>query len=161
MEQPNPLTRDAPPSLPPTSRTRAPSIREVRSLANWALVSALIYSFMVTGSKASCAGSIGAGDGVPDALGRATDTEPMCTLLELGPNPIVYLVLALLVLRATRLTAHTVTRMRNLRWACLATGVGCALVAQASFIPLDLDRIDSTPTIPFATVTVRVTPAGQ
>lgn len=160
MEQSIAFAGDRPFSLALTSRTRPPSTPQVRNVMRWALVSAVIYSLMVIGSRGSCAGSIGAGGGASEVLGQTAGATPMCTFLELGPSPLVYLFLALLALWATQPTEKPFRRVRNLRRACLATGVGCALLAQTSFLLVDLNPGGPVPTVPFGVVTMSVTPAG-
>jgi hypothetical protein len=75
-------------------------LRRVRKLLITALVGALAYSLLTTGTWARCLGGYDGSGGFIDGSGEATELAPTCLTLTLRANPLIYVVLALIVIGA-------------------------------------------------------------
>ncbi len=77
-----------------------PVVARIRRLVVVALISAFVYSALLSSSKGYCAGGFDGAGGFVDAAGRPTDTAPACLQLTLVPSPIVLAALVVLVVVA-------------------------------------------------------------
>ena len=79
----------------------APIIAGIRSLIIWGVVAAALLSTFVRGSQGGCSGGLASdGKGFIDANGQPTDVEPICGTVTMSPSPLVFVILALIVVTA-------------------------------------------------------------
>lgn len=139
----------------------------IRRLAATGLLAGVGYSMFSTASQGRCPGGITHDGSFIDRLGNPTDVAPSCIEMTLRPSPVVYLVLALIVVvavsRATRAESEAAA-LRTLSWAGLTVilaAVVAVVLAQLSFISIPLEDWDGTglPPIPdWLAVDVAVSP---
>lgn len=150
--------------LPRTDQpTVTPPLPALRRLVVWALGSGLVYTLLVTGSRGNCrapAGTPPAPSPAPDAGAAGVE---VCRQVFLGPHPLVYLFLGLLVLWAMRESTRPLAQVTRLRWACVGVAVGCALIAQLAFFAVESSTDaptwseDGVVRIPFGVITTQTT----
>jgi hypothetical protein len=75
-------------------------LRRVRKLLITALVGALAYSLLTTGTWARCLGGYDGSGGFIDGSGEATELAPTCLTLTLRASPLIYIAIALVVIVA-------------------------------------------------------------
>ncbi|WP_240642384.1 hypothetical protein [Microbacterium sulfonylureivorans] len=75
-------------------------VARLRRVLIVSLAAALIYPAFMRASAGYCAGGFDGADGFVDAAGRPVDEAPTCIQLSLGPSPLVYFGIALIVLFA-------------------------------------------------------------
>jgi hypothetical protein len=75
-------------------------IGRIRRVLTVSLVAVLVYSVSMGASAGFCAGGVDADGGFIDAAGRAVDEAPRCVQLTMGPSPLVFLAIALILLFA-------------------------------------------------------------
>lgn len=75
-------------------------IAQIRRVVIVALIAALLYPTLMVASRGYCPGGFDGSGGFIDASGRPVDEAPLCVQLTLGPNPLVYLGIAMIVLLA-------------------------------------------------------------
>jgi hypothetical protein len=129
---------------PQTVSGRDAVLRGVRRLLVVAVISALAYSAFTTSSRGGCDGGIDADGRFIGADGTPVAAAPICVSATLGPDPVVFWVLALgvlaVILWSTRRSARASTRpARVLTWTAAVVGVGVAtmiVVAQVTFFQL-------------------------
>ncbi|EQM75847.1 hypothetical protein [Microbacterium maritypicum] len=93
----------APTSPTSTAVTGLPGvavISRIRRVVIVALIAALVYPTLMVASRGYCPGGFDGSGGFIDASGRPVDEAPLCVQLTLGPNPLVYLGIAAIVLLA-------------------------------------------------------------
>jgi hypothetical protein len=79
----------------------APIIAGIRSLVIWGIVAAAMLGMFVRGTHGSCSGGLASdGTGFIDANGRPTDVEPLCGTVTMSPSPLVFVLLAVIVVGA-------------------------------------------------------------
>lgn len=129
----------------------------VRRLIITALIAGVGYSVLSTASQGRCPGGVGADGTFVDRLGNTTEVVPSCITLTLRPNPLIYLVLALVVVWAVTGVAQDsqdeAAALRTLERAG-ATVIVLAILAvaltMAAFFSISLESWDGTsaPPIP-------------
>ena len=128
----------------------------IRRLVVTGLLAGLGYSMFSTAGQGRCPGGITHDGRFIDRLGNPTDVAPSCIEMTLRPSPVVYLVLALIVVvavsRATRAENETAA-LRTLSWAgpaVILAAVVAVVLAQLSFLSIPLENWDGTgiPPIP-------------
>lgn len=72
----------------------------IRRTLIWTLIIAVLFPAFMSGSRGYCPGGVDGNGGFIDASGRPVDEAPMCVQLSLGPSPLVYVGIALIVLFA-------------------------------------------------------------
>lgn len=120
-------------------------IAGIRRMLIWTIITGLVYSTFMTGSKGTCPGGVDANGGFIDADGRSVDQAPLCVQLNLRPSVFVYVGIALIVLIALGRVAKAADERAALRTMEVAIqGAGLlAVVAVAvslvwfQLIPLD------------------------
>ena len=75
-------------------------IAQIRRLVIIGLFAALVYPTLMVASRGYCPGGIDGSGGFIDASGRSVDGAPLCIQLTLGPSPLVYFGIAMMVLLA-------------------------------------------------------------
>lgn len=155
-----------PPTLP-----GAAALRGVRRLIIVALIASLVYGILATASWGTCPGGVDASGGFIDANGDPTSTAPSCISLTMGPNPLLYVVFALIGIGAvsSALTKSS-TESDALRYinaaavVILGITVVSIVVSQIWFWNLPVAEWDGTidfavfGPFPFATLTTEITP---
>lgn len=108
-----------------------PIIAGIRRLLIVAIVTALMYpAFMVAGAS-YCAGGYDGSGGFIDADGQPVGEAPRCVELTLGPSPLVFLTIAVIVIVSigrVENAADQAAALRTLRRGMVAT-VALALAA--------------------------------
>lgn len=90
-----------PPAAPAfTGLPGAVVVTGIRRTLIWTLIIGVLYPAFMSGSRGYCPGAVDANGGFFDASGRPVDEAPMCAQLTLGPSPLVYVGIALIVLLA-------------------------------------------------------------
>lgn len=144
-------------------------IRGIRRVLIWSLIIAFLYPAFMNGSKGICPGGVDADGGFIDASGRSVDEAPMCVQLTLGPSPLVYIGIALIVLLAIgRVMKATDERaaLRTLERALRAVGLFALVaivVSHAWMMMIPLEQFSSESwsvfsPFPFGVIDVDVTP---
>lgn len=72
----------------------------IRRLVIVSVIAVFLYPVFMTASRGYCPGGFDGQGGFIDASGRAVDEAPRCIQLALGPSPLLYVGLALLVVLA-------------------------------------------------------------
>ena len=72
-------------------------VARIRRLLLISLLAAALYPAFMNASKGYCAGGVNAEGGFIDSAGRSIDEAPLCVQLQLGPSPLVYVGIAVLV----------------------------------------------------------------
>jgi len=115
-------------------------------LLMWALVSAIGYSMLMTGSRGACAGRMTSGDAPVEPSTGTAGTDQSCVQLLLTPSPFVYVVLMAIVLVGVVVASRKVSTEADLQRILnrvaifsAAFAVFCLVVSQIWFalIPLD------------------------
>lgn len=120
-------------------------IARIRRVLIVAVIAAMVYPIFMVATIGYCPGGVDGNGGFIDASGRPVDEAPTCVQLTLGPNPLVYVGIALIVLLAigrVMRASDEPAALRTLDRAAIGVGV---LVAAAvivsvvwfSLIPLD------------------------
>ena len=147
----------------------AATLRSIRRLIVWALITAAAYSAFTRGSRSLCVGGVDCTGGFVDAGGRSTDAAPLCHSLQLAPSPLVLVAFAVVVIVAfnrvlARATGDADAARILDRAALLVIAIGAAScvigIAWFSLLPLQ-GWVDGAPLyfpFPFASVTTDVSP---
>jgi hypothetical protein len=144
-------------------------IRRIRRLLLVGVGSAVVYSTFMLASKGGCFGGVTATGEFTDADGIPTDVAPVCVEMTLGPNPVMVLMLAAVIVAAiSRVLSHAdgeAAAIRILDRAALAVmiiTVASLIIAQVWFHLMPLDGIDGTGTyiwpFPFGSVDFQPSP---
>lgn len=75
-------------------------IRRIRRVLVVSVLAALVFPAFMGGSRGRCFGGIDGEGGFVDSSGQAVDEAPRCVQLALGPNPLLFVGIALIVLLA-------------------------------------------------------------
>lgn len=110
-----------------------------------AATAALLYSLFIGAQRGYCAGGVGADGGFIDVLGRPLDEAPPCIALTLGPSPLVYVALGLLVFlalnRVMRATEEAAARriLERFTMSIGVTAIAAVVISQVWFalIPIE------------------------
>lgn len=141
----------------------------IRRTLIWTLIIALVFPAFMSGSRSFCPGGVDGNGGFIDASGRPVDEAPVCVQLTLGPSPLVYLGIALIVLLALgRVIKASDERaaLRTLERAIQGAGLLALIAVVVSnvwFLMTPLEGFDSgswsvfSP-FPFGIISVTVTP---
>lgn len=144
-------------------------IARIRRVLILAVIAAMIYPTLMVASSGYCPGGVDGNGGFIDASGRPVDEAPACVQMTLGPSPLVYIGIALIVLLAigrVMRASDEPAALRTLDRAAIGVGV---LVAAAvivsvvwfSLVPLDQFSSGSWSVFspfPFGVIDVEVTP---
>ena len=155
--------------LPAMSTLPGPEVLVlVRRLVLTALVAGVGYALFSTASQGRCPGGISADGSFVDRLGNPTEVVPSCINLTLRPNPLVYLVLALIVVWAVTAAARNAhdeaAALRVLGWAgpaVILLAILAVALTMVTFFSISLESWDGTsvPSIPaWLAVDVEITP---
>lgn len=141
-----PLPQASPPSVVSGGLPGAMVIAMIRRLLIASLVAAFVYPVFMTSSRGYCAGGFDGDGGFIDSSGRAVDQAPRCVQLALGPSPLVYVAIALVVVLALgRVTkaSDELTALRTLNRAAIAVLAlvpVAIIVSQVWFFLVPLDE---------------------
>ncbi|WP_291055377.1 hypothetical protein [Herbiconiux sp.] len=146
-------------------------IARIRRMVIAAVVAGLIYSFLTVASKGICVGGVDGSGGFIDSSGNPTDAAPSCLILTLGPNPLMLVLFAaIVVLALTRVLNRAQSEkdaVRIIDRSVVAVAVLAALGIVISQIWFGLiPTWDWTPTgsysfvypFPFGSVELSITP---
>ncbi|MDX2375982.1 hypothetical protein M4I32_04125 [Microbacterium sp. LRZ72] len=144
-------------------------IRHIRRLIYAATGSAIFYSVFMGAGKGGCAGGTTATGGFLDENGDATETVPTCVQLTLGPNPLMLVALAAVVIwalsRVLSRADNEDAAIRTLDRAALAVMIATAVsvvLAQVWFSLIPLEGINGSGTyfwpFPFGSVDFESSP---
>lgn len=75
-------------------------VARIRRLLIVSLATGLLYPAFMSASTATCAGGVDGDGGFIDSAGRSIDSAPACIQLTLGPSPLIYVAISLIVLMA-------------------------------------------------------------
>jgi hypothetical protein len=75
-------------------------IAKIRRVVIVALIAALVYPTLMVASRGYCPGGTDGSGGFIDSSGRPVDEAPQCVQLTLGPSPLIYVGIAVIVLLA-------------------------------------------------------------
>jgi len=117
-------------SQPLTYLPGAIVLARVRRLLILTLICSLVYSALTTASRTTCPGGFDGGGGYLDGNGDPTEIAPTCLSLSLQPNPLIFVVLALVVIGAiSSALKKSTTETDALRYIDSAAAVVGVLVA--------------------------------
>ena len=144
-------------------------IARIRRLLYVTIATGVLYSTFTIGMKAGCPGGVDANGGFIDANGNPTDFPPDCVTLNLGPSPIILILIAGVVLWALGRVLHRAdseaSAMRILDRAAIAVIIIAAvslLIAHVWFALIPLYGVDDTGTyywpFPFGSVNMQTSP---
>lgn len=148
-------------------------LRGVRGVMILGLGMSLVYSILATATMATCPGGVGPDGGFIDAEGNPTDLVPTCISLTLGPNPLVFVVFALVVtgavssaLKKSTTESDALRYVRSASDVIVTITVVCLVAAHIWFwnIPLMDWRAGDAPfftPFPFASMTTTISPMTQ
>lgn len=114
--------------------TAAAVIGRIRRLLILSVLVAIVFPAFMSGTRGLCPGGPGMDGGFIDASGRSVDEAPMCVQLTLGPSPLLYLGIAVIVVLAVGRVGKAVDRSAALRTLDRAAIGVCALVVAAIVI---------------------------
>ena len=126
----------------------------VRRLIITALVAAIGYSMFSTASRARCPGGVSSDGGFIDEFGKSTEVAPSCISMTLHPSPLVYLVLALIVVWAVTRIARgrdEATVLRVLSWTgptVILVTILAIVLSRAAFSSIPIEYWDGTSDLP-------------
>ncbi|MFB7252360.1 hypothetical protein [Microbacterium sp. NPDC056234] len=147
-------------------------LMRLRRLIIVGLLAAIGSWFLISGSKGQCGGSIDADGGYLDAAGQPALDEPLCATLNLRPNGVMPVVIAVVVLwvlgRIIRSAAGEAEAIRTIdRTAAVIAIVAAAgiVISYMWFALTPIPEPGSSFTIfspfPFATIDVDVSPMSS
>ncbi|WP_378143938.1 hypothetical protein ACFJGV_10860 [Cnuibacter sp. UC19_7] len=163
---PSPATQDA--ILP-----GAAIIARIRFLLIVASGAGVVYGAVMRASSGFCPGGVRGDGGYTDAHGQATTVPPSCITLTLGPNPLVFVALAVIVVVAvTRILRRAQTQQHAIRIAnkaaivVVAVAAGSLVIAYVWFVLIPVQSwVPDEPyfflyPFPFGTVDTIIKPLG-
>ncbi|MFF0910799.1 hypothetical protein ACFWZW_08950 [Microbacterium enclense] len=119
----------------------------IRSLLIWAIVASALLATFLRGTHASCSGGLtpdGRGFLGPD--GAPTDVEPRCGMVTLSPSPLLFLLLALIVigtitriLRRAEDEDHAFRILNNARMAIIVLSLVALAVGWIAIMTVRVD----------------------
>ncbi|GGI44138.1 hypothetical protein BCL57_000311 [Agromyces flavus] len=111
-----------------------------RRLLLWALGAGFVYSVVTGSSRSICPGGFAGEGGYIDGFGQPTEVAPTCTSLTLHPSPLVYVIIAFVVLvELTRVLERAVDEadairiIERARAAVICIALGSALISHIWF----------------------------
>ncbi len=125
----------------------APIIAGIRSLVIWVVVAAAILGMFVRGTHGSCSGGLASdGEGYIGADGKPTDIEPICGTVTMSPSPLVFAILAIIVVTAlTRVLGratdvdHALRILNNARMVIVVVALTGLVVGWWAIMTLRID----------------------
>jgi energy-converting hydrogenase Eha subunit E len=75
-------------------------VARIRRVLVVSLIAGLVYPLFMSGSRGRCAGGVDAPDGFTDTVAGSVGEATRCIVLTLGPSPLVYLGIVVIVLVA-------------------------------------------------------------
>ncbi|MFV9424000.1 hypothetical protein [Microbacterium sp. S1037] len=125
----------------------APIIAGIRSLVIWGVVAAAILGMFVHGTHESCSGGLASdGEGYIGADGKPTDIEPICGTVTMSPSPLVFAILAIIVVTAlTRVLGratdvdHALRILNNARMVIVVVALTGLVVGWWAIMTLRID----------------------
>lgn len=147
-------------------------LRGVRRTMILGLSLSILYSVLATATTATCPGGGDASGGYVDPDGNPTDVVPSCITLVMGPNPLVFVIFALIAIGAVSSAVRkSTTETDALRYLSSAAIVMAAITAVCLVaghiwfwdIPVMDWRVGDAPfvTSPFVTLTTTITPMSS
>lgn len=146
-------------------------LRGVRRLILLALVASIIYSTLATSSMGTCPGGFDSSGGFIDADGNPVAVAPSCITLTLGPNPLLFVVFALIgigalssALKKSKTDADALRYINAAAIVIVVITVVCLVVSHFWFWTLPLEQWDGTGDFflfgpfPFAVMTTEISP---
>ncbi|TQL48090.1 hypothetical protein FB562_1171 [Homoserinimonas aerilata] len=145
-------------------------IRRIRRMVVAVALVIFAYSVFVLASRGYCPGGSSGDGGFVDSSGEATETAPLCMQLTLGPSPLVFVALVVIVVaaitRVLRKTQDEQAAIRMLDKAILlivTVAVASVVISQVWFWQIPLTDWDGAGyffifPFPFGLVNVEVTP---
>jgi hypothetical protein len=145
-------------------------LKRVRRLIILTLVCACVYSAGTMASSGFCPGGFDGSGGFLDANGDPTDVAPSCLTLSLQPNPLWFIVFALVVigalssvLKKSKTDADALRYIDSAAAVIVALTVVCIVVSQVWFWNLPVDEWDGVHTnfvypFPFGLVEMNISP---
>ncbi|WP_223624025.1 hypothetical protein [Microbacterium sp. EST19A] len=94
------LLRTVPASADAAALAGRAVIGRIRRVLMISVVAVLGYAALTRGSAGYCAGGVDSDGGFIDASGQAVDEAPRCVQLTLGPSPVFFVGIALIILIA-------------------------------------------------------------
>lgn len=166
------LTQNPPSSAARTGLTDVAVIARIRRILIVAVIAALVYPTLMVGSSGYCPGGVDGNGGFIDASGRPIDEALPCVQLTLGPNPLVFVGIALIVLlalgRVMRAPDETAA-LRTLDRAAIGVAVlvvAAVVISVVWFRMIPIERFSSgswsvfSP-FPFGSIDVEITPMTE
>lgn len=163
------LPRTSPLDVVSTALPGAAVVGMIRRLVIVSVIAAFAYAVFMTANRGYCAGGFDGQGGFVDASGRAADEAPRCVQLTLGPSPLLYAGIALLVVlaisRAMKASTAMAARRSLNRSAFVVVGivVFAIVVSQVWFglVPIEGFASESWSILspfPFGAIDVEITP---
>ncbi|MCK2035291.1 hypothetical protein KZC51_04000 [Microbacterium sp. SSW1-49] len=161
--------------LPPTAVAGLAGVAvigRIRRVLILAVIAAMIYPTLMVASSGFCPGGVDGNGGFIDASGRPVDEPLPCIQMTLGPSPLVYVGIALIVLLAlgrVMRASDEATALRTLDREAIGVAalVSVAVVVSVVWfrmIPLDQFSSGSWSVFspfPFGVISVDVTPMTE
>jgi hypothetical protein len=153
-----------------TALPGATMLKRVRRLIILTVVCALVYSISTTASSGICPGGFDGNGGFIDANGDPTDIAPNCLTLSLHPNPLWFVVFALVVtgalssaLKKSKTEADALRYIDSAAAVIVVLTVLCIVVSHVWFWNLPVDEWDGLHTnfvypYPFGLVDMEISP---
>jgi len=94
------LPQTSPDTTAVTGFAGAAVVARIRRVLIVAVIAALVYPSLLVASRGYCPGGVDGDGGFIDASGRSVDEAPLCVQMTLGPNPLMFVGIALIVLLA-------------------------------------------------------------
>lgn len=147
-------------------------IARIRRVLIVAVIAAMIYPTLMVASAGHCPGGVDGNGGFIDASGRPVDEALPCIQLTLGPSPLVYFGIALIVLLAIGRVLRArdePTALRTLDRAAIGVAglvVVAVIVSVVWFRMIPLEGFSSESwsvfsPFPFGVISVDVTPMTE
>lgn len=144
----------------------------IRSLLVWAIVASGVLATFLRGTHGSCSGGLASdGRGFIAADGTPTDIEPRCGTATLSPSPLLFLLLAAIVIGALTLILrravdedHAFRILNNARMAIVVLTLVAMAVGWIAVMTLRVDDWSSFSVLspqPFAQFDVETWPLTQ
>ncbi len=119
----------------------------IRSLLVWAIVASAVSAMFLRGTHQSCSGGLAAnGQGFIDAGGAPTAIEPRCGSIELSPSPLLFALLAVVVIGTiTRILRragdedHAFRMLNNARMAIVVLTLVALAVGWVAIMTVHVD----------------------
>lgn len=163
------LHQESPPNTAIAALAGATVIGRIRRLLIVAMVAGLLFPAFTRGSRGFCFGGTDAEGGFVDSSGQAVDEAPRCVTLNLGPHPLLFVGIAVIVLLAlgrVMRAADEAAALRTLDRAAIlvvAAVLLAAVISQVWFRMVPMETFDSDSwslfsPFPFAIIDVDIEP---